>query len=54
MDCGVNGFDVILPHQAGAAITVLLLSSFFIHRRFMVDFLLLHQLLQQRIGYKVQ
>lgn len=21
MDCGVDGFDVILPHQAGAAIT---------------------------------
>ena len=22
MECGVNGFDVVLPHQAGAAITV--------------------------------
>ena len=31
MDCGVDGFDIILPHQAGAAITVLLSSSFFIH-----------------------
>ena len=32
MDCGVDGFDIILPHQAGAAITVLLSSSFFIHQ----------------------
>ena len=22
MDCGVDGFEIVMPHQAGAAITV--------------------------------
>lgn len=27
MDCGVDGFEIMMPHQAGAAITVALLLS---------------------------
>lgn len=27
MDCGVDGFEIVMPHQAGAAITVALLLS---------------------------
>lgn len=27
MDCGVDGFEIMMPHQAGAAITVSALTT---------------------------